>query len=78
MKEQENMLESPGHTGNELTNDLHIGGSGQARNTNYSYMPFIMSIVVMCHHLSTEMVGENLQIMYKSTPTDTNPVYPIK
>ena len=41
------------------------------------YMPFVMNIVIMCyvHHLSTER-RENLQIVPKSTPTDTNKTSP--
>ena len=33
-----------------------------------------MNIVIMCyvHHLGTEKEGKNLQIVPKSTPTDTN------
>ena len=43
-------------------------------------MPFVKTMVNMCqfHHLSTEMVDENLQIVPKSTPIDTKQAYPIK
>ena len=39
-----------------------------------------MNMVPLCqvHHLYTVMVTENPLIVYKSTPMDSNPAYPIK
>ena len=39
-------------------------------------MPFVL-IMCQIHHLIREKEGENLQIVHKSTPTNTKRVYPI-
>ena len=57
-KELENITEPPDCTGNEPTQDIHIGGSGQdiiiQKDKN---MPSVIKMVILCHvhHLSSEM-----------------------
>ena len=38
-----------------------------------------MNMVIMCqvHHISTEIEVENIEVVTKSTPRDTNQAYPI-
>ena len=68
------MLREPSNcTGNKSTPDIYIQSSGQQKTQNDKYMPFVVNMVIMCqvHPLSTEMAGENLQLVPKSIPIDT-------
>ena len=72
------LRDSPGHTGNEVTLDIHKRYSGKdIEIQNNKYMPFVMNILSICHvhHLRTEMEGKPM-IMPKSTPRHTNQASP--